>query len=128
MFGRKPSSEATTTPAATATAVKPSAAGAPASPAAKDAEGFVDELESLWKPESGPARKSVEQLLLERGHVTEEQLTQAKTVQSQTPGKSLTQILLTMNASSEAQILSALAETLGLEFETPDKPHVDQAA
>src|SRR4051794_32552156 len=125
MFGRKPSSEATTTPVATATVVKPSTA---VSPAAKDAEGFMDELESLWKPESGPARKSIEQLLLERGHINEEQLTQAKTVQSQTPGKSLTQILLTMNAASEAQILSALAETLGLEFETPDKPHVDQSA
>ena len=35
-------------------------------------------------------------------------------VQSQTPGKSLAQILLTMNAASEAQILSALAETLGM--------------
>ena len=48
-------------------------------------------------------------------------------VQAQTPGKSIAQILLTMNAASEAQILSALAETLGLAFEQPDKAQVDAA-
>ncbi|HTL27777.1 MAG TPA: type II secretion system ATPase GspE, partial [Tepidisphaeraceae bacterium] len=70
----------------------------------------------------------VEALLLERGQITEEQLTQARSVQAQTPGKSLTQILLTMNAASEAQILAALAETLGLKYETPEKGDVDKQA
>src|SRR3954451_16117403 len=88
MFGKRPNGEAD----AAVKAASP--APAPSAKAASAAEGFVDELESLWKPESGPARKSTEQLLLERGHITEEQLTQAKNVQSQTPGKSLTQILL----------------------------------
>src|SRR6266511_4208642 len=73
-----------------------------------------DELESLWEPSQAKTRKSVEQILLERGHVSEEQLAQAKTVQSQTPGKSLLQILQTMNACGEPQILSALAQTLAL--------------
>src|SRR3954469_4177010 len=40
----------------------------------------------------------------------------------------MAQILLTMNAASEAQILSAQAETLGLEFFTPGKDGVDQRA
>ncbi len=87
-----------------------------------------DDLEQLWKPEVATQRKSVEVLLLERGQITEEQLTQARNVQAQTPGKSLAQILLTMNAASEPQILAALAETLGLKYETPEKGDVDKQA
>ncbi len=60
----------------------------------------------IWQPTAARARKSVEQLLLERGQITEDHLLQAKNVQGQTPGKSVAQILLTMNAASEAQILS----------------------
>src|SRR4051794_35119372 len=65
-----------------------------------------EELESLYQPSKSRARLSVEQLLLERKHISEEQLEQAKKVQSQTPGKTLAQVLLTMSAASEAQILS----------------------
>jgi type IV pilus assembly protein PilB len=82
----------------------------------------------LWSPAAAKTRKTVEQLLLERGQVTEEQLVQARNVQSQTPGKSIPQILLTMNAASEAQVLSAVAETLGLAFETPERSKVDPNA
>jgi type IV pilus assembly protein PilB len=81
--------------------------------------------DSLYAPSKATARQSVEGLLLERGHVTEEQLAQARTVQAQTPGKALAQILLTMNAASEGQILEALAETLGLPYEVPEKDQVD---
>src|SRR5207302_748610 len=87
-----------------------------------------EELDQLWSPSTSNVRKSVEQLLLERGHISEEQLAQAKTVQAQTPGKTLAHVLLTMNAASESQILSALAETLGLAFETPEKQHIDPEA
>src|ERR1044072_5019159 len=92
------------------------------------AKYYADELQPLWEPTRQSRAKSVEQLLLERGQVSEEQLAQAKTVQNQTPGKSITQILLTMNAASEAQILSALAETLALPFETPTKDQIDEHA
>ena len=85
----------------------------------------MNEFDQLWAPEPTRARKSVEALLLERGVVNEEQLAQARTVAAQTPGKSLAQILLTMSAASEAQILSAQAETMGLEFFTPGKDGVD---
>jgi type IV pilus assembly protein PilB len=88
----------------------------------------LDEREALWQPEAATARKSVEQLLKDRGQVTDEQLMQAKDVQSKTPGKSIVQILLTMNAATEEQILSALAETLGIPFEKPEKPQVDAEA
>src|SRR4051794_29084627 len=82
-------------------------------------ESFDDARQALWQPSETKARKSVDDLLLARGHISEEQLAQAKNVLAQTPGKSLAQILLTMSAASEAQILSALAETQGIAFEVP---------
>src|SRR4051812_24909201 len=86
-----------------------------------------DSLETLWKPEDkGQRRVAIEQLLLERGHITSDQLAQARSVQSQTPGKSIAQILLTMNATSEAKILSALAETINLPFEVPDRSSIEE--
>src|SRR5262252_7412783 len=88
----------------------------------------ANDLEQLWEPVQAKARKSVDQLLLERGHISEEQLDQARKVQGQTPGKSLAQVLLTMNAASEAQILSALAETMGIPFESPKKEEIDPRA
>jgi type IV pilus assembly protein PilB len=97
-------------------------------PPADDLLDAASEIEALWAPTQGAARKSVEQLLLERGQIQEEQLTQARQVQSQTPGKTITQILLTMNSASESQILSAQAETLGLTFEIPEKAAVDAEA
>ena len=120
MFGRK--STTSETPAGNGHAEKTKA------PAKGAAEDVVSEFEQLWSPEQATARKSVDALLLERGVVTEEQLAQAKVVAAQTPGKSMAQILLTMNAASEAQILSALAETLGMEFVTPSKDGVEKRA
>src|SRR5689334_12187594 len=118
MFGRR-----TTTDEQAPPATNP----APA-PAAR-AGGLVEEFDQLWSPDqAAAARKSVEQLLLERGQVTEEHLAQAKTVQQQTPGKTIAQVLLTMNAASEAQILSAQAETLGVPFEVPEKAKTDERA
>ncbi len=59
-------------------------------------------------------------MLLDRGQITDDQLLQARNEQSQTPGRSISHILLTMNAATEAQILAALAEQLGLPFEQPE--------
>jgi type IV pilus assembly protein PilB len=86
------------------------------------------EPEHLWEPTQKSVRRSVEELLLERGHINADQLGQAKSVQAQTPGKTIAQILLTMSAASEAQILEALSETLGLPFETPKRTDVDAQA
>ncbi|MDQ3439727.1 MAG: Flp pilus assembly complex ATPase component TadA, partial [Planctomycetota bacterium] len=107
MFGRKP----TTSEAATAVATEE-----------------TDDLQSLWQPDAAAARKSVEQLLLDRGQISADQVLQAKDVQSKTPGKSVVQILLTMNAATEEQILSAVAETLGIPFEKPEKADIDAEA
>ncbi|HZN70000.1 MAG TPA: ATPase, T2SS/T4P/T4SS family [Tepidisphaeraceae bacterium] len=118
MFGRR------TTPEAPAT---PANANGGRAPAPAPADG-PPEMEQLWAPEQAKVRKTVDQLLQERGVVNEEQLAQARNVAAQTPGKSMAQILLTMNAASEAQILSALAETLGLQFVTPKREEVEQRA
>src|SRR5690349_14211540 len=115
MFGRRP----TTSDSATAVATPL------ATPAAAEEH---DDLQPLWQPEQALARKSVEQLLLERGHLTPDKLDQAKDVQKKTPGKSIVQILLTMSAATEEQILSALAETLAIAFEKPTKEQVDAEA
>ena len=51
-------------------------------------EELPEDLEPLWSPEaSRRTRASVEQLLLEREQITEEQLVQARSVQVQTPGQ-----------------------------------------
>ncbi len=95
----------------------------------RQSESADAELEPLWAPPAAAtARKSVEQALIERSQITEDQLLQARNVQAQTPGKRLEQILLGMSAATEAQILSALAETMGMEFEVPDRAEVDPAA
>src|SRR5947199_7851964 len=102
MFGRRPSSSAavaTPPPAPSRVAVDQQKL----SGAVTDADLEIDVLnepEQLWQPsEAIPSRKkNVEALLLERGHISEDQLEQAKGVAAQTPGKSLAQILLTMNA------------------------------
>ncbi|MGH7180049.1 MAG: GspE/PulE family protein [Tepidisphaeraceae bacterium] len=109
MFGRRTNSDLATAP--------------------QRADDSVDDIgyenQPIWEPEQVRSRKSVEALLLERGQITEEHLAQAKTVQSQTPGKAIAQILLTMNAATEAQILSALAEVHGLKFEAPERAQVE---
>src|SRR5438132_9555790 len=112
MFGRRPTSTLLDSPAQESL------------PDTSPPEGVVQ----LFTPKTERVRKSVEQLLLDRGHITEEQLAQAKQVQSQTPGKQIAQILLTMSAASEAQILEAQAECLGLSFEQPDRSEVDMQA
>jgi type IV pilus assembly protein PilB len=121
MFGR---SKSTPNEVASAT---PGARPAAASPSRRANEGY--EHEQLWEPVQAPRQKrAVEQLLLERGHITEEQLDQAKKVQSQTPSKTITQVLLTMNACTENQILAAQAEMMGVPYESPAKSEVDPQA
>jgi type IV pilus assembly protein PilB len=115
MFGRKPASE-------TLIAPQPANHEADVRPIGEDL------VEPLWQPVDAHQRKSIEQLLLDRGQINADQLLQARGVQAQTPGKTVAQILLSMNVASEAQVMSAMAETLGLGFEAPDKAAVNPRA
>ncbi|MGB7161156.1 MAG: ATPase, T2SS/T4P/T4SS family [Tepidisphaeraceae bacterium] len=116
MFGRR------------STTSEPPAAPVGAGAATALATEETDDRQALWQPETTRARQCVELLLQERGQITAEHLEQAKVVQSKTPGKSIAQILLSMSAASEEQILSAQAETLGIAFEKPEKAQVDEEA
>jgi type IV pilus assembly protein PilB len=125
MFGKR-----STTPQPTEENGAAAVLAAPRTPAMPPPLGDepTEIVQSLWAPARARNRRSVEQLLLERGQISDEQLTQARTVQAQTPGKAIGQILLSMNVANEAQVLSALADTLGLSFEVPDKTKVDAQA
>ena len=92
-------------------------------PEVEIADDDVD-LHELWSPPTKTQRKTVEQLLLDRGHITEDQVAQAQQIQTKMPGKPMSQVLLAMSATSEAEILSALAETMGLPFASPVKEAV----
>ena len=114
MFGRRPTSSS-------ATAI---------APPPQDAEPLSDDAHpvELWSPGKAAVKQSVEQLLLQRNQINESHLEQAKQVAAQTPGKSLAQILLAMQAASEGQILAAQAETLGVPFESPDRSQIELRA
>ena len=120
MFGRR---NAPTPPVTNAPA-----AGTAAAVIDHDSSLDLDAGAQLWAPDQSSRRKTVEALLLERGQVTEDQVEQAGKVAAQTPGKSLAQILLQMHAASEAQILAAQAETLGMAFEQPAREAVEAQA
>ncbi|HEX3357222.1 MAG TPA: ATPase, T2SS/T4P/T4SS family [Tepidisphaeraceae bacterium] len=98
--------------------------------AVEELDDAAAEPEQLWAPadSQAKARKSIELLLLERAQINEDQLAQAKAVQAQTPGKTITQILVTMNAATEGQVLSAMAHQLGLAYEAPEKSAIDEKA
>jgi type IV pilus assembly protein PilB len=102
--------------------------GRRASSPAAVAEQSHNDFEPVWQPQARAERASVEQLLLDGGHITGMQLDEARTMRAKMPGKTIAQILISMNAASEAQILAALAETLGLGFEVPEKETVELLA
>ncbi len=74
----------------------------------------------LWAPETqgALARPTLQQVLLDRGAVTAELLTQAQTVLSKTPGRNLHQVLIEVGADEEG-VYRGLAQTLDLPFERP---------
>ena len=86
------------------------------------------DVHELWSPPRKAHRKTVDQLLLERGQINQEHLEQAQQIQTRMPGKPMAQVLLSMNIASEAQILSALAETLDLPFQSPLKEPTSKEA
>ena len=83
-----------------AASVTPAAAPAPAA----QSEGVAD----LWKPQGlQTARKSLEELLVDQGAIDAGQLLQAKTVQQNSRGKKLSQILVEMGAESRKNCRSS---------------------
>ncbi len=96
-------------------------------PPAVEPQDSID-LESLWRPLESVVKPSIDQLLLAQGHITEEQLEQARALVAQSPGKSLVQVLLSISAVTEAQALAGQAELLGVPFEVPDRAQIEEGA
>ncbi len=75
---------------------------------------------------SGIASRDIGRLLLERAVVTPEQMTAARTIASQTPGKGLVDILLEHGADEE-KVQRVIAEIEGLPFERLDPALAEKA-
>ena len=74
------------------------------------------------------AKKSIGEVLVERGALTEQQLQEAREVQKVTPGD-LGSIIQDLDMASEKDVASARAVTLGLQFVDLTKPGaIDPAA
>ena len=56
------------------------------------------------------------QILLQKGFVKPDDLKQARNVQIQNPSKSLAEILISLNVTSEVNILTALAERMNVQL------------
>ncbi|HYZ46835.1 MAG TPA: ATPase, T2SS/T4P/T4SS family, partial [Actinomycetota bacterium] len=69
----------------------------------------------------------LDELLLARGLINEDQLSQARAAAVQT-GRSLGRILIEMKFVSEAGLVAVLADQLGLEFVDLGETHLDQSA
>ena len=67
---------------------------------------------------SAAARKTVEDILVANGALPLDKLVKARSVQATSRGKKISQILLEMGAVKEDDVQRALAEVLGLPFET----------
>ena len=89
------------------------------------------ELSDLWRPDENTAqepRKGFEEELCAQGHVTTEQLEQARTIHQKTPRKRIGQILLEMGVIQEADLLSCIAKQYDLPFIRVDREMVDPEA
>ncbi len=114
LFARKPASE------------KPD--NLPSDDAAFIEDGADDAARNMIMPTARVARKPPEVILQESGQVSAEQLQQARDVAGRSLGKSVTQVLMDMQAATEPQILAAMAQSQGLEFVTPERSSVDDDA
>ncbi|MCK4628603.1 MAG: Flp pilus assembly complex ATPase component TadA, partial [Sedimentisphaerales bacterium] len=105
-------------------------AGSPKPTARENSLGPVEgELRDLWQPEEEPQGNqnvAVEEQLCERGHVTAEQMQEARSIHSQTPRKRLGQILLEMGVVKEADLLACVAEQYELPFIRLDPEMADK--
>ncbi|HSV16480.1 MAG TPA: GspE/PulE family protein [Tepidisphaeraceae bacterium] len=87
-------------------------------------------LSVLWSPQPSDSgkRKTVEEILAAQGKLDADKLLQARTVQANSRGKKVSQILHEMAAVGEVDIQRAVAEMMGLEFEAIDPKKLDRRA
>ena len=86
--------------------------------------GVGNSFNSVYEPQAGlvhaaTANGDICELLLSKGVVTPENITTARNVIKQTPGKSVTQVLIDQGAN-EAMVQQCVAEIAGVPFERVD--------
>ncbi len=89
---------------------------------------YPDDFAALYIPEKVAERATAELLLLGRGVITPDQLEKAETARRTSSGRTVAQLLIEHGAATEHEVLAALAETLDLPFERPDREDLDPAA
>ncbi len=87
-------------------------------------------LSVLWAPQPADTarRTTVEDVLVAQGKLDGDKLLQARSIQSTSRGKKMSQILHEMAAVSEEDIQRAVAQVIGLEYEAIDPKKVDRRA
>lgn len=87
-------------------------------------------LAVLWSPQPADTggRTTIEEILVAQGKLEGDKLLQARSVQSTSRGKKITQILHEMAAVGEEDIQRAVAEYMGLPYESIDPKKVDRRA
>ncbi len=88
------------------------------------AEAFT----SIYTPDRGDGARgarTLARLLLERGAVTQQQLTSAEGVLKQSPGRHLVELLLEQDSVDDAAVQRVVAEHAGLPFHTLDRANID---
>jgi len=87
-------------------------------------------LAVLWAPQPSDSgrHKTIEEILQAHGKLDNDKLLQARTVQANSRGKKITQILHEMAAVSEDDIQKAVAELMGLKYESIDPKKIDRRA
>src|SRR5687768_13272755 len=90
------------------------------------APASTGDADLLWEPEKQAlVRRTLEQVLLDNGTVSQEVLTQARTVLSKMPGRALHLVLLEVGAE-ESAVFQALAATHDLPFERPTHESIEE--
>ena len=79
-------------------------------------------LAVLWAPQPADTAKrtTVEDILVAQGKLDGDKLLQARSIQSTSRGKKMSQILHEMAAVSDEDIQKAVAQVMGLEYEAID--------
>jgi type IV pilus assembly protein PilB len=87
-------------------------------------------LAVLWAPQPADTAKrtTVEDVLVAQGKLDGDKLVQARSIQATSRGKKMSQILHEMAAVSEEDIQRAVAQVMGLQYESIDPKRVDRRA
>lgn len=86
---------------------------------------LTSEAPKLYQPSEVKTRRSLDTILLSRGDITIEQQKLIHEAFVKSPGRSIQLIITSLGLVSEASVYSALAESMNLSIEVPDRTNLD---